>query len=85
MKFPRPRFTLRWLMVAVAVAALLLAARIWIDTRRAHFNQLVRQYYDERYRTAVFSYSGPGGAIMEHRMQADAHTRAKRSARASSV
>jgi hypothetical protein len=64
-------------MVAVAIVALSISATSWSGRRRARFESLVRQYYEKRYAASAFSYSGPGGVVMEARMRADAEQRAK--------
>ncbi len=67
-------------MVVVAIVALSMWVKFQIDARRAYFSQLVRQHYDKRFAASAWSYSGPGGAIMEERIKADAVRRAKASA-----
>jgi hypothetical protein len=81
MKMPRVRFTVRSMMVVVALVALSMWAKFQVEARRTYFSQLVRQYNDQRYKASVLAYSGSGGAIMfEERMKADAVRRAKASA-----
>jgi hypothetical protein len=80
MNLLRVRFTVRSLMVVVAVVALSIWAKLQLDARSTYFRQLVARYYDKRYAAAAFGYSGPGGAIMEARLKADEVRRAKASA-----
>lgn len=40
MRLTRPRFILRWLMVAVAVAGVTFASTIWANRRAEHFQEL---------------------------------------------
>jgi hypothetical protein len=42
MRLPRPRFTLRGSMLAVAISALLLGVWLWGERRRAQFSALAR-------------------------------------------
>jgi hypothetical protein len=40
MKLPKPRFTLRWLMAAVAVVGLLFGFARWVEARRFRFEAI---------------------------------------------
>jgi hypothetical protein len=80
MQMPRVRFRVRSMMVVVAIVALSMWAKFQVEARRTYFSQLVRQYDDQRYVASAFAYSGPGGAIMDERMKADAVRRATASA-----
>jgi hypothetical protein len=42
MRMPRVRFTVRQLMIAAAVVAVLMAAGAWLQRRTAHLKQLSR-------------------------------------------
>jgi hypothetical protein len=75
MQMPRVRFTVRSMMVVVAIVAVAIWTPMWaksqLDARRTYFVELARQYYDKRMIACSFAYSGPGGAIMEERIKAD--------------
>ena len=77
MRLARPHFSVRGLMILVAIVAILIWAKSRLDARRVYFHELVRQYYDKRWNASAFSYSGPGGEVMEARMKADAQKRAR--------
>jgi hypothetical protein len=68
------------MMMIVAIIALSLWAKFQIEARRSRFSQLVRQYYDQRMVASAFSYSGPGGAVMERLLKAYEVRRAAASA-----
>ena len=80
MKMTRVRFTVRSMMVVVAIVALSMWAKFQVEARRTYFSQVVRQYYEKGMVASAFAYSDPGGATMEERMKADAVRRAKASA-----
>jgi uncharacterized iron-regulated membrane protein len=44
MRLPRPRFTLRGLMLTVAILALLLGVWLWGERMRARFSALARRH-----------------------------------------
>jgi hypothetical protein len=47
MRLPRVRFTVRRLMVAVAVAAIVFAACIWMHTRAVRFRRAAQSYREQ--------------------------------------
>ena len=63
MRLPRPRFTLRRLMLAVAILALLLGVWLWGERRRARFSALAG--WHERQvlwnLCVIVGYPGPDG------------------------
>ena|ERR1700722_2903757 len=55
MKLPKPRFTVRWLMVAVAIVALILGGVIISERRRSMFTLEYRRHALAGYEAALKS------------------------------
>ena len=60
MRFPRPRFTLRPLMLAVAIGAMFLGVWIWGERRKARFLALA-DWHHRQIVCIFFGYEGPDG------------------------
>jgi hypothetical protein len=80
MHMPRMQFSVRSTMVAVAIVALCIWVNLEVEARRIYYDWLVQHYYYERMVAIDVANSGPGGAIREERIKADAVRRAKASA-----
>jgi hypothetical protein len=57
-KLPRVRFTLRWIMIAVAIAAMILALGVTVHRRREHYERLVAYHEDQA--QAAFAEASQG-------------------------
>src|SRR4051812_32035732 len=66
MRVPRVRFTVRRMMVAVAILALL----SWVETRRTRFQDLSAKYARLEVTSSMFHGSVPDGDYLERRMKA---------------
>ena len=88
MRMPRVRFTVRQLMIAAAVVAVLMAAEVWLHRRTAHLKRLSRMQSGEANRWELLlsesSVNGPlASAILDkvhwHDARAATYERAARS------
>ena len=79
MKLHRARFTVRRMMVAVAIVGVIVGG--WIEIakgrRRARFDELSQEYYLRMLNCSVITYSGPGGAHFEELVKAKEARNAK--------
>jgi len=64
MRFPRPRFTVRRLMITVGIVAVILGLAVWGEKRRARFRELAAKHYDQGMRWFVLF---PGGDSEDQR------------------
>jgi hypothetical protein len=72
MKLPKPRLTVRRMMIAVAIVGLLLgalvAARAWMEDRRRRFDDLATWHFQQvsQYQTPYFGGGGPSELVREY-------------------
>jgi hypothetical protein len=65
MRVPRPRFTLRWLMLAIAIAAMLFSSQIFRERSR-RFDRLAREFAMKEDYAVKFNRQNPGPSNLEH-------------------
>ena len=63
MRLPRPRFTVRRLMIAIAIVAVFLGVWLWAERRRARFKALAH-WHDMQVVYVVVEYLLPDGSCI---------------------
>jgi hypothetical protein len=63
MRLPRPRFTVRRLMIAVAIVAIFLGVWLWAERRRARLDALA-SWHDRQVVCVFKGYIGPDDEII---------------------
>jgi hypothetical protein len=64
MRFPRPRFTVRWMMAVVAIVGIVVGCGIECERRRLRFHKLCALYQAKILEHSTPSYFGP---VDDHR------------------